>query len=220
MSTLDQSIENYSCNRDKFLAQLKEDEEIESYFTDTLFPISKLKTMTPNEYMSGCENSFCYWLETGLRMLGDIRGSFASKKFGIYYNKKKGSPIYIKKFGTNEKEAFENIRNEIVKLVNLDSKSNPNGVKEAIISNKISPIFKGKILSTYYPEKYLNIFAKDRLKYYIKVLYGNAELNCEKLDPVSLREILLSFKENNSIMKGWSIHEFSLFLYLYYPYKK
>lgn len=71
-------------------------------------------------------------------------------------------------------------------------------------------MFKGKILSTYYPNKYLNIFSERHLDHFI------AELGIE--DPmlkeeVGKRQHLMNYKNKDLIMKNWSIYEFIRFLY-------
>lgn len=50
------------------------------------FPIKKLQDMKLEEYTNLKKDSFCYWVETKTKKLGNINGS-TSYKFGIYeYN--------------------------------------------------------------------------------------------------------------------------------------
>lgn len=76
-------------------------------------------------------------------------------------------------------------------------------------------MFKGKILSLYYPDKYLNIFSKEHLIHYLKVFNLDTEQLIKK-DPVYLREALLHFKNEDKDMRSWSNDIFSNFLYTYF----
>lgn len=114
------------------------------------YPINRIMNLTKKEYGVGLgkENkSFCYRVETELKDLGDIHGS-TSYKFGLYYDKKEhkaGNDTinFAKRFGNNEDEVFDNIKNNIVNLI----KAGENNDSENISKNPISPMFKGKILS-------------------------------------------------------------------------
>ncbi len=140
----------------------KELEKLESERKTFLkkFPKESLNQLTLEKYVTGnkSKSSFCYWLENRLKGLGNIHGASASK-FGIYFGKTKSDPTlkyrFTSKFGSNEIEAFENIKKAIVNLLDLVEKGDIKGIKE----NPLSPMFKGKILCTYYPKKFLNIFA-------------------------------------------------------------
>lgn len=189
-------IKNASNLREKFLR---------------IFPIEKIKHMTLNEYVSGKPQSFCYWLDTALKDLGNIsNSSFASKKFGVYYNNSQKKYISLSKYGKNPEEAFENIKGEIMLLLEAGRKENISAIK----TNKLSPMFKGKILSTYFPEKYLNVFSDVHLDHFMKYL---KVYTSEKINSVEKRDRLLKVKNAHHIMKNWSIEEFSIFLYEYFP---
>ena len=175
------------------------------------FPENKLFSMSIEEYSIGgekSEKSFCYWIENRLQGLGNIHGATAFK-FGIYFGKTK-SDLYqkyrfTKRFGTSETEAFQNIKTTIISLLESAKKDN----LDEIIDNTLSPMFKGKILSTYYPKKYLNIFANERLEYFLDkldVIYSDSDNEIKK------RQILIDFKNKDSVMSNWSIYEFSKFL--------
>lgn len=101
------------------------------------------------------KESFCYIIEPATRRLGEMRGATADK-FGIYYSND-GKYEFAKKYGNNLKEAFNNIKNEIIKLIEQGEKEDFDGIK----NNILSTMFKGKILSFYYPEKYIDIFKEE-----------------------------------------------------------
>lgn len=177
----------------------------------SLFSEIKLKDLKIDDFVIGkdSENTFCYWLENRLKGLGNIHGATAFK-FGIYFGKTKSDPImkyrFTGRFGTNESEAFQNVKSAILSLLNSAKTNNLSDIK----NNPISPMFKGKILSTYFPDRFLNIFAKEHLDYFLDKLGISYS---DGLDEIDKRDLLMQFKINDSVMKNWNICEFSKFLY-------
>ncbi|MAY84194.1 MAG: hypothetical protein CMP59_08685 [Flavobacteriales bacterium] len=158
---------------------------------------------------------FCYTIEHKLKELGKITGS-TSFKFGVYYGQTKSDPVnrnrFVKRFGSNFKEAYRNVRNEIIDLVKAGKLKDT----RSIVRNQLSPMFKGKILTTFYPNDYLNIFSNRHLDYFLVQL----NLDNNKIldsDPVLKRETLLAFKIKDPQMKLWSNDIFMYFLYHMYP---
>lgn len=177
------------------------------------FPKDKIKELKKEAYVVGFgkKDTFCYWLETELMSLGKIKGgTTADKKFGIYFNKEKNSYVFLKrKFGATENEVFNNIKQEIIELLNSGEKGDIDKIK----SSKISPMFRGKILSTYFPDKYLNIFSSGHLTHFLNEL--NIKFS-DNLDEVDKRIILIDFKNKDAVMRDWTNYEFSGFLYKFY----
>lgn len=179
------------------------------------FPEEKILNLTLEEYIigKGSTNSFCYWLETTLISLGKIKGgSTAGNKFGVYFgklgddsNKKYRS---IGKWGSNPDVAFINIKKEIFNLIKFGKEKEI----DKLIENKISPMFKGKILSTYYPEQYLSVFSPDHLDYFIN-LFNLTFNKLKNMDPIEKRELLIKYKNSDSVMNEWSLFMFEKFLY-------
>lgn len=186
------------------------------------FNLNHIREMEIDEYVLGIElpetgYHFCYALERQLDGLGSIIGATAFK-FGVYYGRTKSDERYLyrfsKKFGNTLEEAFENIRENILELLEAGENENI----DAIADNIISPMFKGKILCTYFSDRYLNVFSSDHLDYFLTQL----DLDTEKLrwkDAVYKREALIAFKNRDSVMKKWSVDLFSNFLYTEYPGK-
>ncbi len=177
------------------------------------FPKDKIKLLKKEEYVVGFgrTNTFCYWLENKLGKLGNIHGSPA-RKFGIYFDKKNYKYAFLKKkFGTDENEVFDNIKNEIINLLDAGEKDD----LETIKNSKLSPMFRGKILSTYFPDKYLNIFSDEHLTYFLNEL-GIRLQHPEDSDEIDKRIILTAFKDKDPIMEKWTKYEFSGFLYKFY----
>ncbi len=181
------------------------------------FKIESIGNLPIEKYVSGKDATFCKTLERTLDKLGSIRNSPASK-FGIYYGKEK--PDYNityrfkPKWGTNYKEAYLNVLVSIEKLLKDGGSENIEG----ITNNPLSSMFKGKILSTYYPERYLNIFSPFHLDHFLCAFNLDTAYNV-KSDPVIKREILLKYKESDSVFKEWTIDMFTYFLYNIYPLK-
>lgn len=180
----------------------------------------RINSMPIDHYSIGNElpkkgYNFCYTIERQLDGLGRIIGA-TSFKFGVYYGRTKSEPEYkyrfTKKFGNNTTEAYNNVKTEILKLLEAGRSENI----EEIVSNKISPMFKGKILCTYFPERYLNVFSDEHLEYFL------VQLNIDThdlvwSDAVIKREALINFKNSDEVMKNWSTDLFSYFLYNVYP---
>jgi hypothetical protein len=193
--------------------------QLRSSFTK-YFSRNRIKTMDIDDYVAGVNlpkkgYNFCYALERQLDGLGRIIGATAFK-FGVYYGRTKSDENYeyrfTQKFGNTYYDAFEGIRESILQL--LDAGENEN-IKD-IADNAISPMFKGKILCTYFPDRYLNVFSPDHLNYFLIQL----DLDTEGLilsDAVYKREALIAFKNQDPVMKSWSVDLFSNFLYTEYP---
>ena len=183
------------------------------------FNLDRIATMKLDDYVLGVVRpkigrNFSYALEIELDSLGSISGSPAPK-FGVYYGvrgeKGKGYQ-FVKRLGDTYQEAFKKIKESLLELLEAGENENI----EAIKDNLISPMLKGKILSTYFPKRYLNIFSPDHLNYYLAQLgLDTAELI--KADPVYKREELIRFKNQDEVMKNWNVDLFAKFLYSEYP---
>ncbi len=175
------------------------------------FSIEKTKNLTLDDYVigKGRENrSFCYRIERELDFLGRILGAPAAK-FGIWYGKK-GSDReqkyrYVKKFGNTHQEAFQNVRKEIVKL--LES-ANDNDW-EMLLKNKLSPMFKGKILFVYYPDRFLNVFSSDHLMNFITEL-NLVSLSTKELD---MQKAIVEYRETWPELLEHKMYLWSALLY-------
>lgn len=184
------------------------------------FSRNRISTMHINDYVAGVDlpttgYNFCYGIERQLDGLGRIIGATAFK-FGVYFGRTKSDENYeyrfTQKFGKTYMEAFEGVRVSILQLLDAGEKEDIN----AIVDNILSPMVKGKILCTYYPDRYLNIFSPDHLDYYLIQL----DLDNEQLigiDPVLKREELIKFKNQDPVMKNWPVDLFAHFLYTEYP---
>jgi len=174
------------------------------------FPIERIKSLEIDEYVVGKQSkkSFCYRIETQLKTLGNMKGS-TSSKFGIYYGVKgKDKEVkyrFTKKYGNEIDGSFKEVKSEIHKLL-LAGKD---GDYKKIIKNKVAPLFKYKLLGTYFTDKYLNVYSIEHLDFFI----GELGINSTSKNILGKQNSIIDFKNNNPISKEWSNLEFSRFLY-------
>jgi hypothetical protein len=139
--------------------------EILNEFLDR-WDIEAIKSMKLEQYVSiGDKDTFCQWLETKTRALGSIKG-INSSKFGIY---KRSNPDIKPKnlvndnlyswqryYGENRKEAFENVKAEILKIIDYSER----GDFEKIENLHLTLFVKWKIAYLYSNERLIPIFKK------------------------------------------------------------
>ena len=181
-------------------------------FVQRFSPV-KIASMKIDDYVIGRQSktSFCYELERKLDQLGRITGQ-PSSKFGIWYSPQIGDYKYDPRFGDNYKDAFQTIKTSITELLEAGKRHN----YDDIIANPLNALIKGKILSVYFPDDYLNIFSREHLDYYLRTLdLDTAELM--KQNVLYKRDALLAFKDSDKDMKKWSIDMFAVFLHSHYP---
>ncbi|MBK9984478.1 MAG: hypothetical protein IPP15_19275 [Saprospiraceae bacterium] len=193
--------------------------ELQKEFVD-FFTTEKIKKMEVQDYVLGFDKpergfNFCYGLETQLKGLGWMVGG-TSKKFGFWFGKLKPDVNkkyrYTKLFGNSPKTALAVVKDLILDLLEAGKDTDLNRID----ANKLSPMFKGKILSTYYPKRYLNIFAKEHLDHFLTFLdLSTPEL--KKRSEIWKREALLEYKKSDIVMKSWAMDIFSDFLYELFP---
>ncbi len=180
------------------------------------FSADNLSNLELEEYVIGNQNKngFCYRLTHDLEELGKI--NIRPIAYGIYVDKSGSNAErryhYKKDLGTSPEEAFRQTKNNIIDLLEKGEKEDLGG----ILINPLAKTFKGKILSTYFPETYLNIFSEKHLKHYLIHLNLDTHKILKK-DVVFMRKELLSFKNSDEIFKEWSIDMFSNFLYEEHP---
>lgn len=172
------------------------------------YSIANLTKLTKDEYVIGKgKSTFCNRIENELNNWGNIHGSPATK-FGLYFgkygqDKTRKYRIGRQEFSKDEDIALGLILNAITQLLTNRAEL------EILKKNPISPMFKGKILSVYYPEEFLNIYSAKHLNYFINTL-GIDNNSRSELDKQAL---LLKYKNNDKVMKPWKVYEFSKFLY-------
>ena len=177
------------------------------------FNPAKIASMTLDEYVEGkqSKSSFCYILERTLKSLGNISGNY-STIFGVWYSKDDHDYRCEQRLGNDYKKVFKDVRTYILNLLEAGRAHD----YDEIINNRLNSLFKGKILSVYYPEDYLNIFSNKHLDSFLRALDLDTK-ELMKQDALYKRKALVDFKDNDKDMKNWSINMFSVFLYSQYP---
>lgn len=209
---LEKAIKRFDIDRYKMI--FKPADDLRKDFIGR-FPLSKIKEMKITEYVQGRGKeyrTFCYGIEWELGCLGLIVGATA-KKFGIYFDKHTEDYVVTKywKKSTIE-QSFKFLRNQLYKLIEAGGREDIETLRDL----HFSPMFKGKILSTYYPEKYLSVFSEDHLDFFIHSLDLDNELP-ENPDIFDKKRILTEFKLSHKVMAKWPLHAFAHFLYTEYP---
>ncbi len=125
-----------------------------------------IQEMTLQEYVGvSNKDTFCQWVETKTRSLGSIKG-MTSIKFGIYERKnpKKEPKNYLndktyswlKGYGTNRLEAFENVKSDIIKIVEFAQKGNFEKIDDIILPD----LFKWKVAFLFSNERLIPIYKR------------------------------------------------------------
>lgn len=169
------------------------------------YPLSVLQAWTIkniDDYIIGKQKqTFCCRLEHELVACGNILGATAAK-FGVYFSKKY---IFTKKYGISVDDAFNKVKDEIVKLINAGAIDDVSTIRDSLLC----PTMRGKILFLYYPDKYLPIYDYKHLDFFINII----GLKIGSKDILDKQHVLIDWKDRDSIMKNWSLLEFQNFLY-------
>lgn len=179
------------------------------------FPLESLPHLTLEEYVIGLQRpTFCTHVEAKTKPWANIQGA-TSSKFGIYFGKVKNDPKNkyrpTRKFGKTKAEAFKNVKSSLLDLIQLGQANEVDFL--AIDKNPLSQMLKAKILSLYFPEKFINICSKDHLEHL------GIELGFEEYLPSSeYQHLLLTTKAWHEETKDWSNPKYMSFLYqVFYP---
>jgi len=134
------------------------------------WPLSRVKSMTLEEYTNLDKNSFCYWLEAKTHDLGSIWGG-SSYKFGIYKRRDISTTItvdnritdgeyaWFQKYGTTKEAAFQTVKNIIVSII----QNAQNNTLENIDAIDLGDAYKWKIAFLYGNFNVVNIFKNESL---------------------------------------------------------
>ncbi len=164
------------CRRKKMVNSQELDKLLNEFLQK--FPLESLKTMELQDYTDlvtkeNDNDSLTYWVETKTRALGSIKGG-SSEKFGIYkYNQTPTNNIitynetyaWAKKFGEDEKSAWETIRENIYQIASYASKGQFSEIDEITI---LWPGFTWKIAFLYSNKKIINTFKYEALQFLSK----------------------------------------------------
>lgn len=181
-------------------------EKIRRNFVDD-YNLKNIMKMTKEDYVVGQKNkkSFCYRIERELKDLGDIRGA-TSHKFGIYYSDEKSSFVFVKKYGDTVDDALDEIKKQICELIINGNNNDLEKIRACLFGS----LFRGKILSVYFPEEFLSIFSEEHIDYFIRRLNIQLPDNCDILDK---QQLLIDWKNKREGARKWSNYLFCSFLY-------
>ena len=171
-----------------------------------------LAAMTIDDYVIGRgESSFCKQVEQTTKLWASIQGA-TSEKFGVYFGKTKQDPTQkyraTKKFGSEPHAAFAKIKAALLDLIALGQAKELDFA--AIDQNPLSQMFKAKILSLYFPERFLNICSAEHL-----ADVGTAFKHPNDLPSSQHQHLLLTDKNNHPVTRGWYNTKFTAYLYEY-----
>ncbi|GAB7125534.1 DUF3883 domain-containing protein [Silvimonas sp. JCM 19000] len=177
------------------------------------FPMGSLTTLDLDQYVVGmvAKDGFCNWVESRTRDWANIQGA-TSSKFGVYFGTlgKDMEPKYrfVKRWGTTLPEAWENIRHSLLELTQLGAAPVHLLDFAAIDANPLTQMFKAKILSLYFPDKFVNVCSSENISGFAQVM-GLTGLK----STAQMQHLLLTVKKENSLTAAWSNPKFMSFLY-------
>ena len=173
---LDWYVKNYKPSKeskDKNTARLL----LLNEFT-TSFPVANIINLTLDEYCmgKGLKDSFCYWIERKLGVLGTFSpGQAGNDVYGVYYSPK----INNYKVTESDKPATEKLAVITYALNLLLTNEDYSEVKKIFRQSLIL-----KILNSYFPDKYFPVFSQVHLKVIARIL----EINITGLDDIQINK--------------------------------
>jgi 5-methylcytosine-specific restriction protein B len=197
---------HYAADRDQ------QAEDLRQQFL-TKFPAASLSTLTLQQYALGLEpkdNSFCYWLEFNTDALGRIGGGNAFKHV-VFFRKKENKWEFEPGF-QNEEAAFKQVRNGLVALIQLASEGKYEQL-ESVEPFRRQNLTRGKILSLYFPDRFLSVFSVEHLKAFCIQLGVQTTFDSQ----ITMNRALMQFKHDSEETKNWSNVKFMAFLYEKFP---
>lgn len=205
-------------SREPILAEREEWKETEKNHRGFVSDYSprKIAQMQIDDFVIGKgrdNKSFCYRLERELDKCGRILGATAAK-FGVYYGKTKSDRReryrHAAHWGDNYTHAFDNIKAALIQLLDAARIDDLAAIKE----NKISPMFKGKLLFLYYPHKFAPIYSKHHLQHFVSELNLPGAFDSE----VAMQKALMEYRASWPELKSQPIYLYMRFLYDVFGY--
>lgn len=196
--------------------EMNESENLRKAFVEK-FPREKINELTIDQYVQGTdEESFCYWLEFKKFLFGIGGGS--AVKFGIYkandgkyYDevKKTKKPLV----GEELNKRFKTIINGICAALELVENNKVEQIKE--IQSPIWNMVLQKILSIYYPDKFLTIGKSEVL------IECARDVNLKNVDLEAANSIQINYECKKLLselpeFKNWSYLKIGRFAWEFY----
>lgn len=219
LRALQERFESERANSQEAIQLYKTFEDLTSQFQEK-FNRNRLFSMTLQDYVVGNKNkdSFCYWLQYKTSDVGEIFVGGAGLSFGVYFSKSDNTykvPEGYKSKAVSEEDAIkemERIKKGLIELLSLAEREN---FSEMSRISKILPLDQqvvGKILTLYFPERYLGVFSNAHLNEFLDT-FELLDSKTRDLNIFERRSILLAFKSNDEIMKNWTNRKYVDFLY-------
>lgn len=200
-------FENYY---EKYDEWHQETEQIRRAFLED-YPPEVIQNLSLQDYIigkdgTGNEKSFCRRIRYDLSRLSNM-GNVRFNVFEIFYDPDGNialSKTYRKLFGEDFDAAFEAVRKEIVSLLAAAE----NEDYEAIGSVRLSNTFKYKLITVYYPDKYIPVVTDSLLNEYCRC----AGVSFNSDDPMIQRNIALRNQKNSiPALRSWPNDKFMAF---------
>lgn len=176
------------------------------------YTVKKLLELPKEDYVygSGRKDTFCYRVTHELMCWGSIRNG-TPIKYGFYYDPNENRYRTVDKFGNTDTvvatdAAYNGVKDAIYELIVAGGSED----YDTIEKNLLSTMIKGKLLCIYFPEKYMNIYSKNHIKFYMDILGIACD---ESKGYMTWLKQIIDWKNENSITKNWTNHEFAKFLY-------
>ncbi|MEI0495807.1 AAA family ATPase [Brachyspira intermedia] len=151
-------IDYYNSNKERLDNLKKEGDKLREEFINK-FPIESLKNISIDDYAvgRGDNNSFCYWIEFGLKrkLLG---GFFAggAKTYLLYYDKKTGN--LVNETDKTDDELIKEIGKELYNMATIEDYD----FKDSVLDfNKRNDYMAIKIYNTYHPYTYFPMLSRE-----------------------------------------------------------
>jgi 5-methylcytosine-specific restriction enzyme B len=181
------------------------------------FPLEKIKDLSIDQFVQGTdENSFCYWLE--FKKIGFGIGGGNASKFGIYKTKNKEKEVYATGYGKNKtflndndaEQYFSELLSKILTALDYSNNDKIDKIKELDIP--IWNMVLQKILSIYYPEKFLTIGSPTVLIKCAKEL-GLNEIELSSENSIQINYECKKAISNNPIYIHWPYEKIGSFIW-------
>lgn len=168
------------------------------------FPVDKISDLSLQEYLIGkkgigIEQSFCRRMRYNLTdsaSLGNVRFDI----FGIYYDSNGNvalSKTFRNMFGEDILSAFEYIKKEIIAVLKAAEEEN----YPRIVSSNLNSSFRYKLITVYYPDKYVPVVTNRVLNEYCR----HVGLSVNPNEPMIYRNLALrEWKEHTHETCDWS----------------
>jgi 5-methylcytosine-specific restriction protein B len=145
---------NHKVNDDVQFWRKKRSESLAEF--QMKFPLDQLLQLNLDTYCIGKSNkdNFCWWIERGLESYGRYSPGF-SINYGVYFSKTEQKYKTLKRYESPE-AAMEDMKTFVSQVANE--------VFDAEGFKKLGDGFILKILASYYPEKYIQVYKPELLK--------------------------------------------------------